>query len=231
MQKSYYDSTAHIMMEQNHKGHNSNPDYYDILLKEVVSDLEYWKNKTALDFGCGCGRNIKNLLERTSFERVDGCDISQENIVKSNEYLLGSGIQSDKFQLYTTTGTTLEPIPSDHYDFVMSTIVLQHICVHDIRFSLLKDIFRVLKNDGLFSFQMIQYDRSKTKAAHYNDNEWNATGTNGRYDISIDDPQDMINELKAIGFKNITYEIRPEWDANHEHYIHDNKWIFFKANK
>lgn len=233
MQRNYYDSTAHIMEIENHRKHNSNPDYYGLLLKEISDNPENWKNKVALDFGCGCGRNVKNLVELAPFNHADGCDISKENIEKTRQFLHNSNIEKNIYNLYTTTGISLDPIESNKYDFVMSTIVLQHICVHSIRLNLLKDIYRVMKDNGLFSFQMAQYNRQgETNATYYFDDNWNAPGTNGMKDVSIDDPNDLIKELSEIGYKNISYVIRPDWDYNNEKYFENgNKWIFVKCYK
>ena len=46
-----------------------------------------------------------------------------------------------------------DELNTNEYDFVMSTIALQHICVYDIRYSIMKDIHRVLKDGGVFTAQ------------------------------------------------------------------------------
>lgn len=232
MQRSHYDSTHHIMAIQNHRGHNSNPDYYGLLLKDITQNPERWKGKVALDFGCGCGRNIKNLLDAAPFDRVDGCDISKENIKESDKYLRAEGIseEQEKYALWTTDGVSLQPIPDEQYDFVMSTIVLQHIAVHDIRYNLLKDIYRVMNKGGLFSFQMVH----QGAPAKYFDNTWDAGGTNGAFDVAIGNPDNLMKELTDIGFKDIVYTIRPEWDANTEKYFpesHPCTWAYVHASK
>lgn len=226
MQRNFYNSTSHIMAVENHRGHDSNPDYKNILLKEV-SNLG---NGKALDFGCGIGRNIDNLLKLSSFDVVDGCDISQENIERSYEFLK-SNHSTSRFNLFTTDGTSLSPILDNQYDFVMSTIVLQHIAVHQIRFSLLQDIYRVMKEGGLFSFQMAQYRSPHIKCAKYFDNAWDASGTNGSFDVTIDNPDDLVSDLSKIGFNNISYQIAPEWDANNQCYNNNDNWIYVKAYK
>ncbi len=233
MQRNFYNATADIMAIENHRGHDSNPDYYGALLDNVKLYPTNWKDKTALDFGCGIGRNIDNLLRLAPWQSVDGCDISSENIVRADDFLLKLGYDKSRFNLYTTTGTTLAPIENELYDFVMSTIVLQHIAVHEIRMSLLKDIYRVMKPGGMFSFQMAQYDKAKIKCASYFDNTWEASGTNGAFDVSVNDPQDLVNDLSAIGFTNIEFVIKPEWDANNGCYLDspNSKWIFVKAYK
>ena len=61
--KSFFCDINAEMQIDNHKQHDIEPHYKDILLKEIVNNPELWRGKVALDFGCGCGRNIKNLLE------------------------------------------------------------------------------------------------------------------------------------------------------------------------
>lgn len=233
MQRDFYNATADIMAIENHRGHDSNPDYYGLLLSDVVDKPKSWIGKKALEFGCGVGRNIDNLLQLTNWDSVDGCDISSENIARAEKFLLSTKNPKDKFNLITTSGTTIQPLSSNTYDYVMSTIVLQHIAVHEIRFSLLTDIYRVMKDGALFSFQMAQYDRSKINCAGYFDNTWNAQATNGAFDVSVNNPQDLIDDLTKIGFKNISYEIKPEWDANLKCYVAspNSSWIYIKAYK
>jgi SAM-dependent methyltransferase len=232
MQQEFYDATADIMAIDNHRGHDSNPDYSGILLGDIIGSPGSWAGKSALDFGCGIGRNVDNLLKLASWSNVDGCDISSENIIRANKFLETTH-PKDNFNLYTTTGVDLQPIESDQYDFVMSTIVFQHIAVRDIRLSLMKDIFRVMKSGGLFSFQMAQYDRDHIGSAGYFDNTWDAPGTNGRYDVSVENVSDLLNDLLNIGFKGMEYDITPEWDANSQTYVSDphSRWVWVKAWK
>ena len=61
-QKAGFEKDHHLMPAQNHKQHNDDPEYWDILLKDIVDNPSFWEGKRALDFGCGCGRNIENLL-------------------------------------------------------------------------------------------------------------------------------------------------------------------------
>lgn len=232
MQRNYYDSTADIMAIENHRGHDSNPDYYNLLLKDISKNPQFWKDKVALDFGCGIGRNVDNILRLADWKRVDGCDISGENISRADKFLK-SCHPAEKFQLAVTTGTSLQPLEDNTYDFVMSTIVLQHIAVYDIRFSLLSDIYRVMNRDGLFSFQMAQYYDPSIPRANYYDNVWDANGTNGALDVNVSNPTNLIDDLVKIGYKNIIFEIRPEWDANNKCYMNTDRsnWIFVKAFK
>jgi ubiquinone/menaquinone biosynthesis C-methylase UbiE len=221
MQKAYYDNEGITgnMNKVNHMNHNENPDYWNILVGETQD--EKFLNKLGLDFGCGCGRNVMNLYKR--FNRMDGVDISPELIATCNRNL--SGLADDtKYKFYTCNGISLDVIQDDVYDFVMSTIVLQHICVHDIRYNYLKEFYRVMKSGGVLSIQL-GFGNCPPHFRDYFDNYYDATGTNSICDVRITDPNNIIEDLTEIGFKNITYTIRPAWDGPHD------EWIFVRAEK
>lgn len=227
MQHKFYEAEAANMAIENHRGHDFNPDYYGLLLSDIVERPLQWRGKRALDFGCGSGRNIDNLLCLAEWEAVYGCDISSANIKQAEAFLLDAG--RGRFELWVTSGIDLLPLKSDDFDFVMSTIVLQHIPVWKIRHSILTDIYRVLRAGGLFSFQMAVHHAG---VATYYENVWDAHGTNGAYDVSVDNVLDLINELRGIGFGNIQTRIRPEWDANTRQYADPGcKWLFIKTWK
>jgi len=232
MQKKYYEENATIMAVEDHRGHNNNPDYYGILLSDITTNPEYWTGKTALDFGCGTGRNIANLYRLAKWKFVDGCDIARNNLYEAHRLLTERGVSG--FTLYPVSGVDLGGIPSKKYDFVMSTIVLQHIAVWSIRLSILTDIFRVMKSGGLFSFQVVKYPlpRDRYNIADYHEDKWDAPNTNGGYDFSVDNEQDLINDLTRIGFEVIETISRPEWEYINQEYAHNNnRWVFVKARK
>ena len=230
MQQNYYDTTAHIMNSTgNHRRHDGNPDYKNILLARINTNPEIFQDENGLDFGCGQGRNVSNLLNFYPglFNRVDGIDISKKNTDYANNNLQKEFNDSSKYTFYVNDGKTLAGLKSDEYKFVMSTIVFQHIAVHEIRFSLMSDIFRVLKTGGVFSFQMgfggvLTTD---TPVASYYENAYHATGTNSAHDVEIIDPQNLVSDLEKIGFSNITYKISaPDYDRH-------KFWIYVEAFK
>lgn len=218
MQRVQYERDADLMNEQNHMFHNANQDYWDILVAETETGF---REKTGFDFGCGCGRNLQNLWYR--FNRIDGVDISKNNLKHAEENLLKAGCPKDRFNLYHCNGIDLNDVPSAHYDFVMSTIVLQHIAVYDIRLNYFKEFFRILKPEGLLSFQM-GFGNGYGKAGYY-DNHYDAEGTNSLYDTTVSDPQQIIDDLTKIGFAHIEYTIRQPYSDGHP------EWIFVKARK
>lgn len=221
MQKSVYEDETPRMAVENHKQHNSNPDYWDILLKPLKQGD--WSNKTVLDFGCGCGRNVENVLNRFDVKEVHGCDISSNNIEYCKTYVLENTKKSN-FKFFVSDGQTLQPAESDAYDLIFSTIVLQHIPVYTIRKKILTDFYRCTKPGGTVSFQM--GGAGLPHYASYYDNVFDASGTNGHHDVSVTDPQNLVDDLTEIGFKNIECVVRQSWeDAGH------SEWVFVTCTK
>ena len=223
MQKSYYDNEGITgnMNRENHMGHNNNADYWDILVNDTLDPV--FKNKIGLDFGCGCGRNVMNLIER--FKKMDGVDISSELIKTCVDNLEKIGYHSDKTEFYVCDGVSLSIFNDNSYDFIMSTIVLQHICVYTIRFNYFKEFYRILKPDGLLSFQMGYGENLINRTAHYYEDYYDAPGTNSTYDVKVDNPEQILADLTKIGFKIVTYFIRPAFKDNYK------CWIYIKASK
>jgi SAM-dependent methyltransferase len=219
MQKGAYKNGT-----SNHEEHNSNPDYWDILLGDLKQPEE-WINKSALDFACGKGRNVINIHKLSEWGVVDGVDISQANVdYCKNEYL------NYKSNWYCNNGVDLQDITSGKYDFITSTIALQHIPVYDIRRNLIKEIFRILKPGGLFSFQMgfgnnLVDVLGRLKASYY-ENILDAAGTNSIYDVRIQNESEVVEDLSDIGFINITVQVRDSYsDYGHP------QWIYVKGYK
>lgn len=223
MQKGYYEAETVRMKVDNHKFHNNNPDYWNVLLKPI-SELGDLSDKVALDFGCGCGRNVINLLNKYDFKEVHGCDISSNNIEYSTQITPGETDGKINFKFVTVDGQSLQPLESNTYDFIMSTIVLQHICVYTIRKSILTDMFRCLKSGGVLSFQM-GYGPGHRRTADYYEDAVHANETNSGYDVRVDSEDQIIKDLAEIGFTNITTKILPPYSDTH------SNWIYVRAKK
>ena len=221
MQKNYYDNEGATgnMNKQNHSQHNPNHNYWGILLKDTEKGFE---DKVGLDFACGCGRNVINLVGR--FKRMDGVDISQELIKTSQKNLKELGYNEPRVNFFVCNGVSLNCFNDNTYDFIMSTIALQHICVYEIRLNYFKEFFRVMKSGGLLSFQM-GFGTGHPNTRDYYENYYDATSTNSGCDVRVTDPSQITNDLTNVGFTNITFEITNSWDDSHTY------WIFVKAYK
>lgn len=207
----------------NHEHHNKNTKYFEVLLKDITLNPSKWENKNGLDFGCGKGRNVTNLINLAKFNRVDGVDISKKNIsFCKNSY------KNQNSNFYLINGFDLKDIEDHTYDYAMSTIVFQHICVHEMRYKIKQEIYRVLKNNSIFSFQMGYGDNLKPGQSAYSDNKYDTKTSNGRADVKIQ-PQTinhLVSDLESIGFKNLTYEIHESYsDSGHPN------WIYVRCEK
>lgn len=218
MQKSVYAAGT-----TNHEEHNKNEDYWNILLGNL-KNTDYWKDKSALDFACGKGRNVVNINSLANWKNVDGIDISQANI----DFCKNLDLNNSSW--YCNNGIDLSELKSESYDFVMSTIALQHISVYEIRKGIIEETLRVLKSGGLFSFQMgfgegLADSLGRSKSSYY-ENIYNAQGTNSDYDVRIQNEKEVIEDLLSIGFVDIETAIRDSFsDLGHP------QWIYVKAYK
>lgn len=218
MQKDAYASGT-----SNHSEHNANPNYWDILLSDL-KDKKKWDDGIALDFACGRGRNVTNMFNLCDWHRVDGVDISNSNIEQNkSEYL------TQNSNWYCNNGVDVSDLKDNEYDFIMSTIALQHIPVYDIRKSLITDLLRTLKSGGLFSFQLgfgNDLNSELGPRVSYFENYYDATGTNSVCDVRVQNTNDIIEDLTKIGFVNISVEIRESYsDSGHP------QWIYVKCYK
>ena len=213
---------AYSIGTTNHDEHNQNPDYWHILLGEL-NNTDLWENKVALDFGCGKGRNVVNIHSKCNWTRVDGIDLSEANIhyCKNNYPYLPSN-------WYTNNGIDVSVLNDNEYDFILSTITLQHIPVYDIRKNIITDLFRVLKPNGIFSFQMAYGEHINTNenVSSYFENYYDARGTNSANDVRIENIEDVVNDLQEIGFVNVKTEIRNSYSDDGHPY-----WIYVKCSK
>jgi SAM-dependent methyltransferase len=226
MQIAQYESEADLMNREDHQSHNDNPDYWSKLLGDFA-DRAAWAGKIALDFGCGTGRNVRNLA-RMGLLEAHGCDLSAGNLAHARRRCVEERIENVRF--WQTDGVGLG-IPDGEqweflYDFVMSTIVFQHIPVHSIRYQIWQEIYYALKNDGIFSFQMgFGPPRGGLPKAPYHANQMDALATNGQHDVWVETPDQIVDDLVDIGFVSVTTDISHAWEDSHPN------WIYVRAIK
>lgn len=209
-----------------HSEHDGNPDYNKILLKHVKLKAKDGK-VSALDFGCGQGRNIHNIWNLDSnIVAVDGVDISEANCEFCKKRFAGKNTK-----IFNNAGSDATVLPRNVYDFAMSTVVFQHIPVFSIRDRLIKDIFNSLKPGGVFSVQMgygadLAEINGTGQRFSYDSNNTGVANTNGTRDVRITSPSQITDHFKSIGFEIIEYEIAQAWADNG----HPN-WIYVHAKK
>jgi ubiquinone/menaquinone biosynthesis C-methylase UbiE len=199
--------------------HDEWTDYETFLMKYVHPADEY----VALDFGCGPGRNIRRWSNW--FKRIDGADISKVNIANARVFLQDQVSDAKSPNLFVTNGADCGDAPSNSYDFVFSTVCLQHICSHSVRFAILTDLYRVLKPGGRISIQMGFGSPSPMTVGYFEDN-FSAEATNRSCDTEISDVSEPKSDFDKIGFQNFESWIRPVGPGD----IHPS-WVYMTATK
>jgi ubiquinone/menaquinone biosynthesis C-methylase UbiE len=227
MQRREYEKSAArwslVDMDQvvgSFNAHNRHADYENFLLNGFNK-----QDMIALDFGCGPGRNLVRFGPQ--FKRMDGVDIVQKNLDNAKLWLMHNKLWNDDIRLIHCNGIDLSNIEDNFYDLILSTITLQHICVHAIRFDYFKEFYRTLKPSGWITLQMGYGPKvDPRQKAEYYDDYYEAEGTNGFSDTMVTSPNQLSGDLEKIGFKNFHYDIRPVGPGDK----HPN-WIFFRAQK
>lgn len=102
---------------------------------------------SALDFGCGPGRLTQALCER--FKYVTGVDISASMIRQANSL----NCFPDSCEYLVNNTKDLSQLPSNHFDFVLSYITLQHINP-SYTLNYIKEFKRVIQDDGYILFNL-----------------------------------------------------------------------------
>ena len=222
MQKNFYDSGVSCEdVVGNYAWHEQFP--YETQLLYRNGDLRFpllddYSQKTALDFACGPGRMIPRMEK--FFAKVDGVDISQKMLEIARKNCPTS-------TFYETMGSDLGGAPSATYDFIYSTIAIQHIAVRSIRMGILGKMAEVLKPRGAVCLQLgfnadfpwiykgrqfdfmgrriVFYHREK-KQALWHEDKVDALETNGRCDVVVDrDSLPQVVSDFSVHFENVRY--------------------------
>lgn len=105
----------------------------------------------ALDFGCGAGR--LSVALGPYFERVVGVDISAPMVAVAQE--LAAGVPNCRFLV--NDQPHLRTFGDASFDFVFTTIVLQHLSDRAAIRGYLAEFPRILRPGGLLVFQLPSY--------------------------------------------------------------------------
>lgn len=101
----------------------------------------------ALDFGCGVGRLTQALGRH--FDKCDGVDIAPSMIELAREY----NALGDRCTYHLNARDDLRLFADDSFDFIYSTVVLQHIAPEYSR-NYIREFVRVLASGGVALFDV-----------------------------------------------------------------------------
>ena len=117
-----------------------------------------------LEIGCWIGRLLKPLaLERSDLE-IYGVDVSTEMILQGKKRL------SDfpNVSLSQVNGKDLALFGNDFFDLIFSYVTFQHIPRRYLQ-DLFKEVYRVFKKGGIFTFQMQSLENNTREEPPEND--------------------------------------------------------------
>jgi len=224
MQKTYYDKFGKkwSLKEKNfvvgsYDQHNLWPHWERLLFRDIDTT-----GMRALEYGCGPGRNL--IKFNKLFSQIDGIDISKECLEKAKINLKEHSVVRNT-NLLVGEGDNI-PVSNNEYDFVYSVICLQHIACYSIRFNIFKEIYRILKPNGYFSFQMGFGKKDDGSSSEYYEDAITAKKTNGRFDTRIENEDYLKDDLlNKLDFKNYQSSFIDPNKCLHE------KWIFVTVQK
>lgn len=110
-------------------------------------------NQLALDFGCGVGRLSRALLQY--FDQVIGIDAAPSMIKEANHLN-----EHKNLSFRHNENTNLELFPDDHFSFIYTIIVLQHI-PYPYSIQYIASFINKLKPGGILVFQIPSQDIRK----------------------------------------------------------------------
>jgi SAM-dependent methyltransferase len=104
--------------------------------------------RRGLEVGCGPGRLLRPMSKH--FGEIHGIDVSDEMIAQAAEKLR----DIPWAHAHHASGSDLARFPDEHFDFVYSYAVFQHIPSAAVVFSYLRETVRVLKPGGFARLQI-----------------------------------------------------------------------------
>jgi ubiquinone/menaquinone biosynthesis C-methylase UbiE len=200
-----YEQLSSTILRDREEASNLCSEYWEIFLGDITSNLDLakdmYRDKFALDYGSGSGRNIINLLNLIDFARVDGVDISK-NLVEGSKRIVDNLFSPSKSNIYHTVGDTI-PTEDNIYDLIISYTVLQHIPSYSVRLNILKEMYRTLVPGGKIILQLVGKTKNTTNVCTYYQDMYQQIHFNGSLDFVVAQDKDLFCDLEMVGFKNI----------------------------
>jgi SAM-dependent methyltransferase len=165
----------------------------DIYLFDQLLKGRFTPNLRVLDAGCGGGRNLVYLL-RTGFD-VCGVDQSRESImqVRALARTLAPQLATDNFRV--------EPIekmsfPAADFDVVISSAVLHFARNEEHWQSMVDEMWRVLKPDGIFFARLASSIGIEKQIEHIEGRRYHLPDGSDRFLV---DEQMLLRATESLG--------------------------------
>jgi len=152
------------------------------------------KINSILEVGCGIGRLLKELNKEIPV--CVGFDASKDMIREGIQYCKETSVE-----LIKCDGNGLLPLKDREFEYAFSIITFQHIPNTNTVKSYISEMYRLLKKEGFIKFQILANNEFPEKEL------W-----------SYHNPEDLINHMNSLGFKNINK-------------IDQGRWLFIEAQK
>jgi SAM-dependent methyltransferase len=121
---------------------------YEKLVAPVLQRLQWDPHgKAMLELGCGAGRMTRSFAQR--FSRVFAFDISVEMLRHANAL----NPRATNIEWTLGNGSNLSQMGDGTVDFAFSYIVLHHMPGRSLALAYIREMLRLLKDDGIFLFQ------------------------------------------------------------------------------
>lgn len=118
----------------------------DHVLRKLGARIE--EGDAVVDIGCGVGRLTRVIAGRA--DQVYAIDVSAEMLAQAKQH----NAHLDNVEWIHGDGTTLQPIPDEGADAVVSHVVFQHIPDPKITYGYVSEMGRVLRPGGWAAFQV-----------------------------------------------------------------------------
>ncbi|NLG33312.1 MAG: class I SAM-dependent methyltransferase [Syntrophomonadaceae bacterium] len=127
------------------------------LFRELSGLYGDHSGQVILDYGCGPGNDLIGFGIRSGARKIIGIDISEKALCFAQHRLALHRIDPDRIELFciSDSSTPTIPIPDNSIDFFSSQGVIHHTSHPD---QVLKELYRVLKQDGKGCIMVYNYD-------------------------------------------------------------------------
>ncbi len=126
-----------------------------LILSFIGQHRPFWQSGAILDWGCGCGRVMAQMMKLVAPERLHGCDIDAEAIAWDKEHLMGPSF------------SRIEPYPptsyaDDSFDIIYGISVMTHLD-EEAQFAWLRELQRIARPGAIVALTVIGEDLRRAR--------------------------------------------------------------------